>query len=183
METAAVSLKDVFRIRIDRAARALENPSAGPKIIYFSSDELSNTEKLEKLHAKFPNEKQGTTYLYQLSIDGDKCAHTRKARAAFRQVREKKKYNMSRDNYKHPDTDSLYVGTSGDLHARFRTHLGRGTGKTTWSLYLSKWAAQLNMQFVVKYYELTETASEDVELIEGILWDSLLPLFGKKGGK
>jgi len=90
---------------------------------------------------------------------------------------------MSRDNTEHPDSCSLYVGTSESLYERFRTHLGRGTGKTTWALYLSAWAVQLKTKFVVEYYEFTETVTEDVELIEGVLWDSLLPLFGKKGGK
>ena len=49
--------------------------------------------------------------------------------------------------------------------------------------HLSAWAVPLEMKFVVEYYEFTETTSEDVELIEGVLWDSLHPLFGKKGGK
>lgn len=90
---------------------------------------------------------------------------------------------MSRDNEGHPDSSSLYVGTSESMHGRFRTHLGRGDGKTTWALYLSAWAVRLEMKFVVEYYEFTETIAEDVELIEGVLWDSLRPLFGKKGGK
>ncbi len=89
---------------------------------------------------------------------------------------------MSRDNEGHSASNTLYVGTSKSLYERFRTHLGRGTGKTTWALYLSEWATQLEAKFIVQYYEFTETVSEDVELIEGVLWDSLLPLFGKKGG-
>lgn len=82
-----------------------------------------------------------------------------------------------------PRFTALYVGTSENMYDRFRTHLGRGEGKTTWALYLSAWAVPLNTKFVVDYYELKETTTEDVELIEGVLWDSLRPLFGKKGGK
>ena len=95
----------------------------------------------------------------------------------------KNSYNMSRDNEEHPDYSSLYVGIPGDLYNRFRTHLGRGTGKSTWALYLLIWATQLETKFVVEYYEFTEIVAEDVELIEGVLRDSLCPLFGKKGGK
>ena len=178
-----MSLKQVFKTRIERAARVLENPDAGPKQICFSSADLSCSEKLEKLHAQFPNKKHGVIYLYQLSLESDDKTLALRARKAFRKLRAKNSFNMSRDNKGHSNSSSLYVGTSEDLHGRFRAHLGRGTGTTTWALYLSKWAVPLNAQFVVEYYEFTETDAEDVELIEGVLWDSLRPLFGKKGGK
>lgn len=179
----AMSLKEVFNTRTDRAARVLDDSSAGPKKICFSSTDLSTPEKLEKLHAQFPGKKQRGVYLYQVSIDGNHGTLASQARKAFRQVRAEKRCNMSRDNDWHPDSGSLYVGTSENLYDRFRTHLGRGAGKTTWALYLAEWASNLKIKFVVEYYELTETISEDVELIEGVLWDYLLPLFGKKGGK
>jgi len=178
-----VSLKQVFKNRTDRAYRVLENPESGPKKICFSPGDLSCSEKLEKLHGQFPKKKQGVIYLYQLSLEGEEGTIASQARASFRKVRVNNSYNMSRDNTEHPDSCSLYVGTSESLYERFRTHLGRGTGKTTWALYLSAWAVQLKTKFVVEYYEFTETVTEDVELIEGVLWDSLLPLFGKKGGK
>lgn len=41
----------------------------------------------------------------------------------------------------------------------------------------------LGAEFLVEYYEFKDSIDEDIELIEGVLWDSLLPLFGKKGGK
>jgi hypothetical protein len=69
------------------------------------------------------------------------------------------------------------------MYDRFRTHLGRGAGSATWALYLSLWAGSLKADFLVEYYEFREALAEDVELIEGVLWDSLKPLFGKKGGK
>jgi hypothetical protein len=178
-----VSLKQVFKSRIDRAGCVLENPEAGPMKICFSSVDLSDSEKLNKPHKQFPSKKPGVIYLYQLSFEGEEVAFASRARAAFRQVRANNTCNMSRDNEKHPNSLSLYVGTSENLNDRFRTHLGRGKGIKTWALYLSKWAAKLETTFVVEYYKFTETVAEDVELIEGILWDSLRPLFGKKGGK
>jgi hypothetical protein len=90
---------------------------------------------------------------------------------------------MSRDNAAHPASKSMYVGTSGNMHSRFRTHLGRGAGATTWAMYLSGWAAPTNAEFVVEYYQFKDARPEDVELIEGVLWDSLRPMFGKKGGR
>lgn len=178
-----MSLKQVFKIRIERAARVLESPEAGPKRIEFSSADLSDSGSLAQLHDLFPRKKPGAFYLYQLSFDGEKEAVASRARSVFRSVRATETRKMSRDNKDHLDSNSLYVGTSESMHDRFRTHLGRGEGKTTWALYLSAWAVPLKAKFVVEYYEFKETIAEDVELIEGVLWDSLRPLFGKKGGK
>lgn len=183
MEVVLMSLKQVFERRIERAARVLKSPEAGPKKIKFTSADLSSADTLAQLHDQFPRAKPGTFYLYQLSFDGQEMAIALQARKAFRRVRATKTRNMSRDNEAHPDSTSLYVGTSESMHDRFRTHLGRGAGTSTWALYLSAWAVALKAKFVVEYYEFTETIAEDVELIEGVLWDSLLPLFGKKGGK
>lgn len=177
-----MTLKEVFRKRAARANSTLENPEAGPRRICFSSNDLV-AEKLKTLHKKFPGEKKGVIYLYQLSFESNENVSISQTREAFREVRAKKNFNMSRDNMKHPETSSLYVGTSKNLYERFRTHLGRGTGTATWALYLSSWGIAFNAKFFVEYYEFTDTVAEDVELIEGVLWDSLLPLFGKKGGK
>jgi hypothetical protein len=176
-------LKQVYKNRVERAARVLENPDVEPKRIKFSSSELSDSDTLAQLHDKFPRKKPGAFYLYLLSFDGEVENVVSKARMAFRSVNETITRNMSRDNIDHQDSNSLYVGTSGSMYDRFRSHLGRGEGTTTWALYLSAWTVPLKAKFVVEYYELKETNAEDVELIEGVIWDSLKPLFGKKGGK
>lgn len=103
-------------------------------------------------------------------------------RSAFREARATRKWNMSQDNLAHPDSLNLYVGTSESMFNRFRYHIGTGVGKSTWSLYLSAWATQCRATFFVDYYEFSDTVSEDIELIEGVLWDDMKPLFGKKGG-
>lgn len=182
-ENVLVSLKQVFETRVERAARVLECPEAGPKSIKFSSADLSDPGTLAQLHGQFPRKKPGAFYLYQLSFDGEEKTVASRARRAFRGVRATGTRNMSRDNKDHQESNSLYVGTSESMHDRFRTHLGRGEGTKTWALYLSAWAVPLKAEFVVEYYEFKETIAEDVELIEGVLWDSLRPLFGKKGGK
>lgn len=178
-----MSLKQVFKTRVERAAHLLESPDAGPKRIEFSSRDLSDPDTLAQLHNQFPRETPEISYLYRISLDGDDESVASRAREAFRSMRSAGTLNMSRDNAEHPDSNSLYVGTSESLYARFRTHLGKGEGTTTWALYLAAWAVPLNAKFVVEYYEFKRAVAEDVELIEGVLWDSLRPLFGKKGGK
>ena len=106
-----------------------------------------------------------------------------KGKECFRRARSTKSRNMSRDNSAHQSSRSIYVGTSKNMYNRFRSHLGTGTGTATWGLYLSAWAVPLGAKFLVEYYEFKDSVGEDIELIEGVLWDSLRPLFGKKGGK
>jgi len=178
-----MSLKQIFNDRVRRAASMLESPKMGPKKINFSSADLSNPSALARIHSQFPNKKPRVIYLYQLSFDGNEMSFISEARSVFRSARAAGKLNMSRDNADHPDSNSLYVGTSESMYDRFRTHLGRGKGTTTWALYLSAWATPLLARFEVEYYEFKGASVEDVELIEGVLWDSLRPLFGKKGGK
>lgn len=178
-----MNLRQIFQNRFKRAIQMLNNPVAGPKRILFSSSDLSNAATLARLHDQFPREKKGTVYLYRLSIEDEHEAIASNVRKAFRGARKSGGRNMSRDNESHPVSASLYVGTSGNMHHRFRTHLGIGQDKTTWALYLSAWAVPLKAEFVVEYFEFKEMTAEDAELIEGVLWDSLLPLFGKKGGK
>jgi len=178
-----MNLGQIIQNRFKRAIQILNNPEAGSKRILFSSSDLSDAATLARLHDQFPREKRGAFYLYRLSLEDKHEASASNVRKAFRGARKNGERNMSRDNESHPVSVSLYVGTSGNMHHRFRTHLGIGQGKTTWALYLSAWAVPLKAKFVVEYFEFKETTAEDAELIEGVLWDSLLPLFGKKGGK
>lgn len=178
-----MTLEQVFKSRVERVTRALESPEASPTQIKFHSDDLADAERLASLHEEFPGKREGISYLYQISLSGAENGTVIEARKAFRRARETCAKNMSRDNKGNPDSLTLYVGTSESMHARFRTHLGRGDGAATWALYLSSWAVSLKADFLVEYYQLKDTIAEDVELIEGVLWDSLTPLFGKKGGK
>jgi hypothetical protein len=178
-----VTLKQVFESRVKRAARVLESPEAGPTQIKFHSQDLGDIEHLTSLHEKFPKKREGTFYLYQISLVRANNAKVAAVRSAFRRARSSGAKNMSRDNKAHPHSSTLYVGTSTSMYNRFRTHLGIGNGAATWALYLSYWAAGLKCDFLVEYYQFRDTISEDVELVEGVLWDSLTPLFGKKGGR
>lgn len=178
-----MSLEHIFRTRVERAANVLSAPQAGPRYIRFTSTDLSNTDALNCLHIRFPVETTATHYLYQVTFEGADSRLITRARSAFRRARSTKSRNMSRDNSAHQSSRSIYVGTSKDMYDRFRSHLGTGAGTATWGLYLSAWAAPLGAKFLVEYYEFKDSIGEDIELIEGVLWDSLRPLFGKKGGK
>lgn len=178
-----MSLEKVFKTRVERAANVLAAPQAGPMYIRFTSADLSNPDALNSLHARFPGKVTATHYLYQVTIESKYSQLIARARSAFRRARSTEARNMSRDNSKHKSSRTIYVGTSKSMFERFRSHLGTGEGRSTWGLYLSAWAVPLGAKFLVEYYEFKDSIDEDVELIEGVLWDALLPLFGKKGGK
>lgn len=178
-----MSLASIFTKRVERATNILSASKSGPKHIKFKSEDLSTIDSLKTLHSQFPAKATATYYLYQVVIEGNDSELLAMARKAFRRIRSSKTQNMSRDNFAHPTSRSIYVGTSKDMHSRFRSHLGIGKGKKTWGLYMSAWALGINASFMVEYYELRDSLDEDVELIEGVLWDSLLPICGKKGGK
>jgi hypothetical protein len=178
-----MSLIDVFRERTERTIRVLEKLEAEPIQLKFTSETLSDQDMLALLHDQLPRKKLSIYYLYQLSFDREEKSIASRARMAFRSKREAKLWKMSRDNKDHLESSSLYVGSSECMYSRFRSHLGKGKGKATWSLYLAKWAVPLNAKFILEYYELKDMSPEDVELVEGVLWDSFQPLFGKKGGR
>ena len=182
-EDIFVSLEHIFEARVKRAANVLAAPQAGPKYIRFTSADLSSPDALSRLHARFPAKATATHYLYQVTLEGKHSQLIARARSAFRRARLTESRSMSRDNSAHQESRSIYVGTSKNMFDRFRSHLGTGTGTTTWGLYLSAWAVPIGAKFLVEYYEFKDSIDEDIELIEGVLWDSLRPLFGKKGGK
>ena len=148
------------------------------KIVVFSSEEMEKD--LAATHAKFPKgTNDGNVYLYRISLTSTDV--TPQMLCEKFQAACGREWNMSRDNGRTNST-TLYVGTSKNLHSRFRSHLGTGKGTSTWALYLSKWSVP-GATFEVEYYRFPESSAVDVELLEGILWEAAKPLFGKRGGR
>jgi len=75
----------------------------------------------------------------------------------------------------------LYVGSSSSLGRRFREHLGYGA-RGTYALHLSHWARSLfiNISLVAARYP-AEVDPEVLGLMEDQLWDTLEPMFGRRG--
>lgn len=175
-----LQLENIFAARFARASYAFKTVGTDLKQITFTSEDLAGQAALEKLHSRFPTEHTGKFYLYTVLVDEGTSILLDRVRKAFRDASETTRWNMSRDNHTHPTSATLYVGTAQSMFARFRYHLGMGKGRSAYSLYLSAWAAQLQVRFVVNYYEFSEAVMEDVKLIEAMVWDELKPMFGKK---
>ena len=172
-----MKLDDVVRKRIDRLNSLLAGLGRAEKVVFSTEDMVK---RLADTHARFPKSTgDGSVYLYRITLTSPDVTPEMLCKK-FRAARRKGICNLSRDNNRH-DSRTLYVGTSKDLHGRFRTHLGTGSGTTTWALYLSRWPVA-GATFKVEYHRFPAASEVDVELIEGILWEASKPLFGKRGG-
>jgi len=179
-----VELSELFKARASRVQKvidALEDDAQG--IIKFTSSDLKSKDVLSKKHDLFPDGSEGVSYLYRIDLVGATKTVCEEARSAFRRCQQRNEFKLSRFNDDHPASESVYVGTSQDMFERFRSQIGVGTGHSTYGLYLSKWAQSINTSFRVEYRAFKAMEVCDMELIEGVLWDSLKPMFGKKGGK
>ena len=178
----------ISKIFIDKTGNVIKkiNGISNDKIIEIklNGDVLSNDDKLKKLHEQFPTKSKMLSkyYLYVISFAETVPFHIiSTARQKFIEERSNKSANFSRNNEEHTDTCNVYVGTSMDIKSRFRTHLGLGSGTTTWALYLKKWVEEGDI--IIKVIPLVDFLEDESQLIEDIIWNSLKPMFGKKGGK
>jgi len=180
-----VELSELFKTRASRVQKIIDNLEDGAKgIVEFTSSDLKKSEdELLKIHNLFPHCSEGVSYLYRIDLVGATKKTCEEARSAFRRFQQCKEFKLSRFNDDHPASESVYVGTSQDMFERFRSHIGVGTGQSTYGLYLAKWAQGVKTSFRVEYSAFNTIEACDMELIEGVLWDSLKPMFGKKGGK
>lgn len=144
---------------------------------------LLDDHNIKKIHDEFPTKSLmlAPNYLYIVEFAGNITdKQINKSRKAFRKVRKSKDINFSRDNKNNVPSRTLYVGTSKDIKARFRTHLGIGKGRSTWALYLSEW---LSRDVIITTVPLLNFTQDESQLLEDVIWDSCKPMFGKKGGK
>ena len=78
-------------------------------------------------------------------------------------------------------SDFLYVGSSANPIQRFKEHLGYGS-VGTYSMQLAHWASNLNLELDFMYASYPASIPQDViQALEDTLWDTLRPMFGRKG--
>ena len=180
----AVELSELFKTRASRVQKVIDGLEGGAQgIVEFTSSDLKSKDELIKIHNLFPHGSEVVSYLYRVELVGATKMVCEEVRSAFCRFQQRNEFKLSRFNDDHPASECVYVGTSQDMFARFRSHIGVGTGGSTYGLYLSKWAQGVNTSFRVEYSAFKTIEACDMELIEGVLWDSRKPMFGKKGGK
>lgn len=77
----------------------------------------------------------------------------------------------------------LYVGSSLNLSKRLKEHLGYGPAKT-YSLQLAHWAKDLNESFKFEFAVFDPASPPNaLQALEDTLWDTLEPMFGRRGAR
>ena len=75
----------------------------------------------------------------------------------------------------------FYVGSSWNLLKRIEEHLGYGA-KDTYALQIVHWAGAMNLEIEVICAEYPEGIEKEIlQTLEDTLWDTLKPMFGRKG--
>jgi len=77
----------------------------------------------------------------------------------------------------------LYVGGSEDIRRRMKEHIGTASAQT-YAMNLQRWCPNFDGLVTVKVQAFSPSASRECRQdIEDALWDSLKPIFGKRGSK
>ena len=180
-----MDIGNIFKVRMKKVLSLLSGTSTYERgAIRFNPKELCDEWSLKLLLDRFPGSSESSYYLYLIYFVEDNSSIHAAARSSFENYRKKNSQNkLSRFNANHPPSRNIYVGTSQDLRSRFRSHLGYGQGKSTWGLYLRHWASRIESEIQIDYFKFKTIPECDIALVESVIWDSLRPMFGKKGGK
>lgn len=92
-------------------------------------------------------------------------------------------YRLPKHNLAVEDRVALYVGGSESIRRRLREHLGEAPVKT-YALNMRRWCPEFEGVVTVKVQTFSPEANRDCRQdLEDTLWDSLLPIFGKRGAR
>lgn len=134
-----------------------------------------------------PKSKMASDYLYIIHIeDKEKSRELCKQlkEDAHKEERRKAKVGYSRVNCRNDNDTSatLYVGRSKNLKSRLRQHLGAESLKP-YALHMELWATCNDLEVTIDYMHFEGRDNLLVQAIEDGLWESLRPVFGRKGSK
>ncbi|MNS05454.1 GIY-YIG catalytic domain protein [compost metagenome] len=126
--------------------------------------------------------KRAYPYIYCISASNDD--NLQETRIAFMEAKAQEKRDRAYARLNGHTSRCFYVGSSCNLAKRMKEHFGFGAS-STYSLQLAHWAdgfPELKLTMHAAMYP-SDTDSEIIQALEDTLWESHLPMFGKKGGK
>lgn len=92
-------------------------------------------------------------------------------------------YRLPRRNPERQGQTTLYVGGSESIRRRLREHMGIAS-VGTYALNLQRWCPEFDGEVTVRVQSLSPAVSRECRQdFEDTLWDSLQPIFGKRGAK
>ncbi|SCZ33374.1 MULTISPECIES: GIY-YIG nuclease family protein [unclassified Pseudomonas] len=118
-------------------------------------------------------------YIYQMSVDDAVCEDLY---LAFAEAKDTRKNDRAYCRL-NPVSRLLYVGSSANLDARIKQHLGFGN-KGTYALQLSHWLPEREGMLRIQAWRFSkEVDVAVVQAIEDGLWASNRPMFGRQGAR
>lgn len=98
----------------------------------------------------------------------------------FKKAKDQKKNERAYPRF-NQQSEFIYVGCSWGMLSRFKGHLGYGA-RGTFALQLAHWTQELNLEldFICAEYP-QETPSGVLQSLEDTLWNTLNPMFGRRG--
>lgn len=103
-----------------------------------------------------------------------------KDREYLKEKDQKNRKGFAKDNQ---PFETLYVGSSKNLDSRLRQHFGY-KNKTTYSMQLKHWLNTDSIERLeINVWKYCLVDQKIVQAIEDHLWDTLMPMLGKRGGK
>jgi hypothetical protein len=179
-----VAIASIFRARAEVAQQLLDGvPQDATRTIEFRTSALRGQGSTTSIHRKLPGKDEGHYHIYTVRLTSEESATHNLCSQLFQAFRQSGEANASRFNATHRASPWLYVGSSKDVRGRFRSHLGVGRSRTTWGMYLSLWLSEIDETVAVDVLKIPTADSDLIEFIETGIWDTLRPMFGKKGGK
>ena len=79
-------------------------------------------------------------------------------------------------------SENLYVGSSNNLHKRFKEHCGYAS-KSTYAIKFKEWLTDDKIEIKFNYIKLDTDNQLILQNIENGLWKTMNPIFGKYGSK
>lgn len=90
------------------------------------------------------------------------------------------KKDFCRDS--HSNSIYLYVGRSQKLRSRLKQHLDAGS-VGIFAMHMLRWSSGIDAKIKIYCYRFDQQATLIMQALEDSLWDSFLPMFGRKGEK
>ncbi|EJM77191.1 GIY-YIG nuclease family protein [Pseudomonas sp. GM55] len=118
-------------------------------------------------------------YIYQFSVEDDVCEDLY---LAFAEAKDARKNGRAYCRL-NPVSRLLYVGSSANLDARIKQHLGFGN-KGTYAMQLCHWLPEREGMLRIQAWRFSkEIDGAVVQAIEDGLWASNRPMFGRQGAR
>lgn len=123
--------------------------------------------------------------LYSIEASTAEAAQIIRASMDLARADPNRTYALPRDNNRGIDTLVLYVGSSGKgrIRQRLKQHLWQAA-VGTYAMHMARWMPDAVGSVTLRVQSiLGEVEPAVVQSLENTLWQSLLPMYGKMGGR